>query len=161
MYRFSARFDENKNNMEKNQGSILLEKLLSAFSENAEEVIELFNEDAVIEFPYAVSAGVPDRRKINKDIYIKHINAGLKNMLNLKFSDIRVYPMQETGGYWAEVHGEATIASTGLPYAQDYVMHFKVSENKFQHYKEYWDPVPGLKSFGGHSGSKDLFEINS
>ncbi|MBB5647643.1 nuclear transport factor 2 family protein [Pedobacter cryoconitis] len=147
--------------MEKNQGNILLKKLLLSFSESAEDVVKLFNEDAVIEFPYAASAGFPDRRKINLNTYFKHINAGLKNMLNLNFSDIRVYPMEKKDEYWAEAHGEAVITSTGLSYAQDYVMYFKVSNNKFQHYKEYWDPVPGLKSFGGTHGSQDIFESDS
>lgn len=147
--------------MENNQGDILLKRLLLSFNESAEQVISLFNEDAIIEFPYADSAGYPDRKKINLDTYFKHINAGLKNMLNLKFSEVRVYPMENKEEYWAEAHGEAVIASTGLSYAQDYVMYFKVSGNKFQHYKEYWDPVPGLKSFGGVQGSKDIFESNS
>ncbi len=140
------------------QGQQLFMALLSNFNSGADAVISLFNEDAVIEYPYAPSIGVAARQ--DKEAYRKHLEGGLKNMPDLQFSNIRVYPLQKEGAYWAEAHGETTILSTGLLYQQDYVMYFILKDNKFSFYREYWNPLPGMKAFGGDKGTQEMFNTN-
>ena len=148
-------------NTDQSAGQVLLQTLLNAFSEGAGAAIVLFQDDAVIEFPYAASAGAPERRKMDKNAYYAHLEAGLKHMPGLKFSDLRVYPLARPGGYWAEVHGEGLIPSTGNTYHQDYVIHFTLQSGKFSTYKEYWDPVASLKAFGGAGGTQEMFNVQA
>lgn len=139
-------------------GYQIYEALLKAFGVGTEAVTALFNDDATIEFPYAPSIGAAGKQ--NMEAYCNHLEGGLKNMPNLKFSDIRVYPLQEEDTYWAEAHGETTIHSTGILYQQDYVMYFILKDGKFSFYREYSNPLPALKAFGGTQATLDMFNVN-
>ena len=86
-----------------NIGFELFNKLLKAFNQGTEEIILLFNDDAVVEYPYAAALGSPTR--LNKLEYANHLNAILGQLLDIAFSDIRVYPGADGDSFWAEVHG--------------------------------------------------------
>lgn len=139
-------------------GQQIYEALLTAFGIGVDAVIALFNEDAIVEFPYAPSVGAAGKQ--NMQAYRNHLEGGLKNMPNLKFSEISVYPLEEQDAYWAEAHGETTILSTGLFYQQDYVMYFELKDGKFSLYREYSNPLPALKAFGGAQATLDMFNVN-
>jgi ketosteroid isomerase-like protein len=142
-------------NTQPNKGLQLLENLLAAFNEGADNVVKLFNDDAVIEYPYAPSLGTVSR--LDREGYYHYLKGALPNMPNLNFSGVKVYPVTGDNAYWAEVHCEAVIPSTGKHYEQDYVMYFTVKDNRFHLYREYWNPIPGLKAFGGDSKMHEVF----
>ena len=56
---------------------------------------------------------------------------------------------EATGVAFAEGHGSARIATTGLPYEQDYVMVIEAKDGKIIRYREYWNPLPAIEAFGG------------
>ena len=129
-----------------NQGQALFQTLLDAFNQDWQTVIDLFTDDAFIEYPYAPSIGVPAR--FNKDNYRAHLQSILPQMPDIAFSNVRVYPLQQPHTYWAEVHGETTMPATGNLYRQDYVMFFTIAGNQFSRYREYWNPVAFLQTSG-------------
>lgn len=129
---------------QQNEGHTLFNELLAAFNQGAGEVLSLFADDAVIEFPYAASLGSPTR--LDRREYGEHLTAVLPQMPDIAFSETRIYPLVETGSYWAETHGEAVITETGNKYEQDYVMYFTIRDGKFNFYREYWNPQVYLQA---------------
>ena len=130
-----------------NLGLELFNKLLKTFNQKAEDVTALFDDDALIEYPYAAAMGV--KPQLNKREYADHLNAILGQMPDIAFSNVRVYPIANSDSFWAEVHGEVVIPKTGKKYEQDYVMYFTVRDSKFSFYREYWNPVAVLQAFDG------------
>lgn len=141
-----------------NTGAELFDKLLTAYSQSAEEVVALFNEDAVIEYPYAVSVGTPT--KLNMQEFEHYLKGALEQMPGLKFSRVRVYQTTEADSYWAEAHGELVIPKTGKTSQQDYVMHFTVQNGKFSLYREYWNPMAALEAFRDAESVRETFNAN-
>jgi len=134
-----------KTETQQNEGYTLFNNLLAAFNQGAREVLSLFTDDAVIEYPYATSLGSPTR--LNKQDYSEHLTFILPKMPDIRFSEIRIYPLSETDSYWAEPHGEAIIPKTGKKYQQDYVMYFTVRDKQISFYREYWNPQAVLQAF--------------
>ncbi len=139
-----------------NIGLELFNKLLKAFNQTTEEVTALFDDDAVVEYPYAAALGSSSR--LNKREYADHLNAILGQMPDIAFSGIRVYPVSNSDSFWAEVHGETLIPKTGKKYEQDYVMYFTVQDNKFSFYREYWNPMAVLQAFDGLENTQETLE---
>lgn len=138
---------------QQNESYRLFKDLLDAFNQGtAEQVLALFTDEAAIEYPYAASVGSPVR--LNKQEYREHLRSILPKMPGIEFSEIRVYPLEETDSYWAEVHGEAKIPETSKKYEQDYVIYFTVQDNKFSFYREYWNPQVVLGAFDGFENTK-------
>mgnify|MGYP002140209445 CR=1 FL=1 len=55
----------------------------------------------------------------------------------------------------AEVHGSATIATTGKRYEQDYVMVVRTRNGKIVHYREYWNITPALEAFSEDAPARE------
>lgn len=144
--------NENKQNL----GSELFNKLLAAFNQGAEQVLLLFNDDAVIEYPYAPTVGAPSR--YNKREYADYLTSILGQMPDIAFTNRRVYPVSNSDSFWAEVHGEVVIPQTGKKYEQDYVMYFTVQDGKFSFYREYWNPQAFLQAFEGLENIQETLE---
>lgn len=109
--------------------------------------VDLFAEDAVLEFPYASALSLPERLEGKSAIYNYMKNASAQ-MQNLVFTNIRVYSTSNPNLLFAEVHGEAVIVATGRHYQQDYVMQLETRDGLIIHYREYWNPMPALDAFG-------------
>ena len=136
------------------EGEKIFKQLLLAFSYNADSVIHLFDKNSVIEFPYAVSLKTAERLNYNE--YYNYLKKGLPNMPNIKFKNAIIYPTINNA-FWAEAHGEVTIPSTNKLYKQKYVMYFIIDKGKISHYREYWDPIEGIKAFGNENNLNEIF----
>lgn len=121
--------------------------------------VDLFAENAVIEFPYASSLGSPERFEGKSAIYnyIKDVPA---KMQDLVFTNIRAYPTSNPNLLFAEVHGEAVIIATGRHYQQDYVMRLETKDGKIVHYREYWNPIPAIDAWGGTQNLRQSFNVD-
>ena len=139
-----------------NTGLELFDKLLAAFNQNPEQVLLLFSDDAVVEYPYAAALGSSSR--YNKREYSDHLNFIMGQMPDIAFTDRRVYPISNSDSFWAEVHGEVLIPKTGKKYVQDYVMYFTVRDNKFSFYREYWNPQAFLQAFDESQNEPEILE---
>ncbi|MBW4685489.1 MAG: nuclear transport factor 2 family protein [Komarekiella atlantica HA4396-MV6] len=120
--------------------------------------VDLFAEDAVVEFPYASTT--PGRLEGKEAIYnyMKDVPA---QMQDLMFNNVQIYPTLNSNILFAEVHGEAVIVSTGRHYQQDYIMRLETKEGKIIHYREYWNPVTALKAWGGTQNLRQSFNADS
>jgi ketosteroid isomerase-like protein len=121
---------------------------LALIDEDIPAWVDLFAEDAIVEFPYASAVGSPERLEGKAAIYnyMKDVPAQMQNLI---FTNIREYQRSNPNVLFAEVHGEALIVATGRHYQQDYVMRLETQEGKIIHYREYWNPIPALEAWGG------------
>ncbi|WP_426756771.1 nuclear transport factor 2 family protein [Myxococcus sp. Y35] len=126
----------------------LMDAHLALIGTDIERWLGLFAEDAVVEFPYAPSLGAPERL-VGREAIRGYFAETPKHFLGLVFSNVRRYLTTDPDVAIAEVHGSATIALTGKPYEQDYILVLKSREGRIVHYREYWDPILGLRAFGG------------
>jgi uncharacterized protein len=110
--------------------------------------IDLFAEDAVVEYPYAAALNSPARLEGKSAIY-SYITEAIAQMENLVFTNVCEYKTLNPNVLLAEVHGEADIIATGRHYQQDYVMRLETKDGKIVHYREYWNPVPFIEAMGG------------
>ncbi|GAA3617318.1 nuclear transport factor 2 family protein [Flavivirga amylovorans] len=141
---------------EKEQEKIV-QDLLEAFNLGAENVLELFDEEAIIEYPYAYSLGTPS--SLNKTQYANYLKGALANMPDITFSQVKSYTT-ENHIVWAEFHGEVIIPSTNKLYQQDYVARFTLKNGKIIHYKEYWNPM-AVSAMGDHKEVNEMFNDKS
>jgi ketosteroid isomerase-like protein len=157
MSRKTGNLSLNKNYMKAtlSPGGEIFRALLKAFALGAEDVVQLFHKEAVIEYPYAPSLGTS--AKHNKDSLHTYLTGALPNMPDLIFSDVIVYPLQKEGAFWAEALGECTIRSSGLPYRQKYIMYFELRDGLFSNYREYWDLLAIKQAFGNNGDVQDTF----
>lgn len=126
----------------------LLDAHLDLIGTDIERWLELFADDAVVEFPYAPQLGLPERLE-GREAIRQYFAETPKHFRGLVFTKVQRYLTTDPEVALAEAHGSATIAVTGNPYEQDYVMMVKTREGKISLYREYWNPLPGLKAFGG------------
>ena len=108
----------------------------------------LFADNAVVEFPYAPSVDRPHRLE-GKAAIGRYFRGALEIFRDLEFRGLRLHESVDAGAIIAEVHGSATISTTGRRYEQDYVMFFRVHGGKIVAYREYWNPIPALRAFEG------------
>lgn len=141
-----------KNQISKSKHNSVLEDLLNGFNEGSRATIQLFHDDAIIEFPYAHSIGTPS--KLNKKEYEIYLQNALSNMPNIEFADVKVYSMNKNI-FWAEFHGEFTVLSTKKRYKNDYVVRVELKNGKILNLKEYWNPL----AISAFSEDKDVTNI--
>ncbi|QES87240.1 nuclear transport factor 2 family protein [Rhizosphaericola mali] len=122
-------------------------ELLLAYLENiqnADQVIELFAEDAAIELPYLESLGTTGRWSGKETLY--NFLKGLPNtFIGFKFKNIQIHidtPEQAFGEY--EV--ECIAASTGKTYRQHYMGRLVAKNGKIQLIREALDLIQVVKS---------------
>ena len=131
----------------KNDGYQHMEALLAAFNHGTDAVLNLYNDDATVTYPYAASLGKPFFFTMAE--YKKHLDHMLDDMPGISWTGLKVFELKEQDSYWAEVHGETTIPNTKALYQQDYVIYFTLKNGKFSEYKEFWNVLPILKTLLG------------
>jgi ketosteroid isomerase-like protein len=125
----------------------ILDAHLSLIGTDIERWFELFAEDAVVEFPYAKGLNLPERLE-GREAIRQYFKDTPKHFVGLTFTNVQRHVTADPDVALAEAHGTATIAATGSGYEQDYVMQVKTRNGRIVLYREYWNPVPGLKAFG-------------
>jgi hypothetical protein len=116
---------------------------LHSFNSGASNVVEHFDGNAVIEYPYAATPV-----SMNREEYFNQLSHILPKMGEFKFRDLIIYTTDIVDTYWATVHGECLIPSTGKLFEQNYVVRFSISEGlKFINYAEHWNPLNMGKAF--------------
>jgi len=111
---------------------------------NADEVINLFADDAAIELPYLNSLGLP-WRWTGKETLHKFLQNLPKTFPGFQFQNIQIHidtPDQAFGEY--EV--ECVVASTGRPYHQHYMGRLVAKDGKIVLLREALDLAQVAKS---------------
>ncbi|WAS96449.1 nuclear transport factor 2 family protein [Nannocystis punicea] len=112
---------------------------LEWIARDIERWLELFADDAIVEFPYAARLGLPPRL-LGKPAIAAYFRRTPAVFRDLRFSGLRSYPGADPDVIVAEVHGSATLFPRGTAYEQDYVMVLECKDGQIARYREYWDP---------------------
>lgn len=121
---------------------------LERIATDIERWLDLFADDAIVEFPYAASVGLP-ARLIGKPAIAAYFRRTPDMFRGLAFRDLELHATADPDVALAEVHGSATIAPHGAAYEQDYVMVVECRAGQIVRYREYWDVAAALAAFGG------------
>lgn len=89
---------------EKNTVEMIFDLHLALIAKDIQAWVNLFTEDAVIEFPYASALGTPEKLEGKSGIY-NYMKDVPTQMQDLIFTNIRKYPTSNPNILWAEVHG--------------------------------------------------------
>ncbi len=128
---------------------------LDLIARDIERWLDLFADDAVVEFPYAASVGASGRLE-GKAAIAAYFRGTPAVFHGLRFRDVRVLPVQGASAVVAEVHGSATLAPTGKGYEQDYVMVMETAGGRITRYREYWNPLPYLEGMKKHTSGEGV-----
>jgi ketosteroid isomerase-like protein len=120
--------------------------------------LDLFADDAIVEFPYAASVGAPTRLT-GKPAIAAYFGGTPGTFRDLRFRDLRSFPSADPERALAEVHGSARIGAEGRPYEQDYVMVLRTRAGKIVEYREYWDPTPAIAALAGSEFLKKIGQV--
>jgi uncharacterized protein len=133
--------------MQPTQNIEIFDTSLILISTNMEAWSNLLAEDAIMEIPYAAAIGAPSRLE-GKSVIYNYVQAGISQMSNLTFTNVRKYPTLDSNVLWAEYHGEASISATGRQYQQDYVTRIEIKDDKIVHLCDYFNPAAVINAFG-------------
>lgn len=121
--------------------------LLLAYLEkatNADEVIELFAEDATVELPYLASIGSPWQWK-GKEVLYKFYQNLTKTFPDFKFENIQIH-IETPDQVFGEYDVNCTVAATGKPYHQHYMGRLVAENGKIKLLREALDMVQVINS---------------
>jgi ketosteroid isomerase-like protein len=130
----------------------LMKKMLDNFVNNPEKIIDLFAEDAVIEFPYAPGEayGFPKRVEGRAAIlkYAKGLQSALRDYKINPLSDWGCYSLSGSKKFLFEYTGDAITVPDNKPYHQDIHAFVEVNHGKITYFEEYWDGFYAMMVFG-------------
>lgn len=107
--------------------------------------LEIWAEDAVVEFPYAQDKAIK-RLEGKKAIYEYYKNIVPAFEL-LEERPLVMYPSLDPLVAVFEVSLNFHIKTTGKNYSQDYICVMKLCDDgRITRYREYWDPIRGLEA---------------
>lgn len=121
--------------------------LVHLIGTDVEAWLACFADDAVVEFPYAASIERPTRL-VGRAAIADYFRTTPALFQSLSFRDLRVVQGRDPDVAVVEVHGSATITTTGRRYEQDYVVFVRTRDGRVVSYREYWNPLPGIEAFG-------------
>lgn len=119
----------------------------------SDDILELFAEDVIFEFPYAPS-GLP-RQLAGRAALARHLTR-LGPLL--EFGDMTlgaVYPGDETVVFEFSCRGRGR--RTGAAYDQDYISVVRLRDGRIAHYRDYWNPLVVLSALGGAEAAAAAF----
>lgn len=109
--------------------------------------MELWDENAVFEFPYAPE-GSPKRIEGKAAIY-NYIKDYPKQIHLSSFTTPTVYRSADSNTVIAEFQCDGHVIKTGLPYRQSYISVIETNDGRIMRYKDYWNPLVVQEAFGG------------
>jgi len=112
-----------------------------------DEWIELWTDDAELEFPYAPR----DRqsRYRGKSEIVAYMRATPGRVAVDGVREMRLFPMLDPTVAVVEVAIDGHVPDSGAPYGQRYVLFFEARDGKLWRYREYWNPLVSIDAMGG------------
>lgn len=120
----------------------------------ARNFVEMMSEDFVMEFPYA-RPGMPTRVE-GREAVLKHLMKVGQEVSVDSASNLVVHETKDPEVVILEFDGHGCSVRTGEPYEQRYISVIRARGGKIVHFKDYWNPIQGLKAQLG-SAAVDAF----
>lgn len=117
-------------------------------AKNLKEWINLWSDDAVAEFPYAISGSDIPSRIEGKSAIFDFFKEASKDVEFFAWIDCQIYQTLDPETIFAEFQCEGKVVKTGRPYNQMYCCKVQLNDsNKIAFYKEYWNPMVVQEAF--------------
>ncbi len=123
----------------------------------AQSFPELMAEDFVMEFPYA-RPGMPTRVE-GRAAVLTHLVKVAGDVSVDSASNLVVHETADPEVVILEFDGHGRSMRTGEPYEQRYISVIRARGGKIVHFKDYWNPIQGLKAQLG-AAAVDAFILN-
>jgi ketosteroid isomerase-like protein len=122
--------------------------LLGALGERvdprAKSFVEMMSDDFVMEFPYA-RAGMPTKVE-GRAAVLAHLAKVGQGVSVESASNLVVHETTDPEVVILEFDGHGRALKTGEPYEQRYISVIRARGGKIVHFKDYWNPIQGLKA---------------
>lgn len=130
--------------------AVLLRSIELLADMDLEGYVDLFAEDAVIEFPYA-PAGRPRRLDDPSSLrdYVMAIGAAVEIE---SFPSLVVHHLTDPHSIVAEVALHGTVAGSGAPYDVQYVWIIEERDGLIVRFRDYWNPTQTTAATGDAGG---------
>jgi len=113
----------------------------------AQSFIEMMADDFVMEFPYA-RPGMPTRVE-GRAAVLAHLAKVGGDVSVDSASNLVVHETRDPEVVILEFDGHGRALKTGEPYEQRYISVIRARGGKMVHFKDYWNPIQGLKAQRG------------
>lgn len=99
--------------------------------------VDLFTEDAVLEFPYA-PAGYPRRVTGHRDLlaHMERFSASFR----VEFTELHFYETVDPALVIAQLKCVGAAVETGRPYDQTYLSVVEMKDGRIDRYVDFWNP---------------------
>ena len=139
----------------------VLDMLMGALGDRidpaAKSFLEMMSDDFVMEFPYA-RPGMPTRVE-GRAAVLSHLAKVSHGVTVDSASDLVVHETTDPEVVILEFDGHGRSLKTGEPYEQRYISVIRARGGKMVHFKDYWNPIQGLKAQLG-SAAVDAFILS-
>jgi ketosteroid isomerase-like protein len=120
----------------------------------ATSFVEMMSDDFVMEFPYA-RPGMPTRVEGRAAVLAHLVKVGGDVSVD-SATNLVVHETTDPEVVILEFDGHGRSVKTGEPYEQRYISVIRTRGGKIAHFKDYWNPIQGLKAQLG-SAAVDAF----
>jgi uncharacterized protein len=114
---------------------------------SAKNFIDMMSDDFVMEFPYA-RPGMPTRVEGRAAVLAHLVKVGGDVSVD-SASNLVVHETTDPEVVILEFDGHGRSVKTGEPYEQRYISVIRARGGKMVHFKDYWNPIQGLKAQRG------------
>lgn len=113
---------------------------------STETCLALFADDAVFEFPYAPTLGLPARHEGKEQIraLLELIRSAIPPYL---VSNVVLHDLKSDAELFVEYHSDGKVGATGKAYAQDYASFLVVEDGKIKVLREYFNAINSARAF--------------
>ena len=110
--------------------------------------IELWTEDAILEFPFAPKNRPSVYR--GKDDILTYMSSTTRSIVVDTVAELNISPMLDPNKLVIELAINGHLLSNGAAYNQRYVTFFEFESGKIKHYREYCNPVVSIEAYGSY-----------
>jgi len=133
--------------------AMLRETLGERLNPGAGTFVQMFAEDGVMEFPYALPS---PRRVEGREALAAHLGYLARLVELLSVSDVVKHETADPEVFIVEFASSGRAVATGEPFEQRYISVIRVRDGHIVHYKDYWNPLAILRTMRGREFVESL-----
>jgi len=133
--------------------AMLRETLGERLNPGAETFVQMFAQDGVMEFPYALPS---PRRLEGREALAAHLAYLARLVELLGVSDVAKHKTTDPEVFIVEFASSGRAVATGEPFEQRYISVIRVRDGHIVHYKDYWNPLAILRTMRGREFVESL-----
>jgi ketosteroid isomerase-like protein len=133
--------------------AMLRETLGRRLKPGAATFVEMFAEDGVMEFPYALPS---PRRLVGREALVAQLAYLARSIELLSVSDVVKHETGDPEVSIVEFASSGRSVATGEPFEQRYISVIRVRDGHIVHYRDYWNPLAILRTTRGREFVESL-----